>query len=388
MFFGRKKEIYLDYASTTPVLPEVLSVMRKYHTEDFHNPSSLYRSGVRMKKEFEKTKENILHAFEAQASKVVFTGSGTEANNLALLGMRNDEGRFDGMHFVTSNIEHSSVREVFGQIEKLGGEVTYLQVDEKGLIKPKDVLAAIKKNTKLISFILVHNEIGVIQDIKQISKMVRRAEKYLGIKVPIHLDACQAPNYLKIDMLRMGVQMLTVDGQKIYGPKGIGALVLKKNINLKPIIFGGKQEMGLRAGTEPISLIKGFEKALEIAERDRVRETERLTLLRDKAIEKILKEFPGSSLNGDSESRIAHNINICFPGLDAEYAVIQLDYAGICCSYASSCNSLGDTLTSLSVDVLGKKGCGGSSLRFTMGRMNCERDLDILLEKLKNIVDA
>jgi cysteine desulfurase len=387
-YFKKKKEkgIYLDYASTTPVLKEVLSIMNRYASDDFYNPSSLYRGGVLVKREIESAKKEIKELLNTQAAQVVFTASGTESNNLAILGMRNDEGKFDNMHFVTTNIEHTSTLSTFKEVERLGGEVTYIKVNSDGLIDPRDLLHMIKPNTKLISIILVHNEIGIIQDIKQISKMVRKSEKNLNIKVPIHIDASQAPNYLQVDMVRMGVDMITLDAQKIYGPKGIGVLIVKKGIELKPLVFGGKQEGGLRAGTENVGHIMGFTEALKIADRDRENETDRLMDIREEAIDRILAEFKGSSLNGSRENRVANNINICFPGLDAEYAVVQLDYANIQCSYASSCNSLGDSLTSYTVDALGKEGCGSSSLRLTLGRGTVKADMETLIKELKKIV--
>lgn len=383
----KKETIYLDHASTTPVLPEVVTEMNRYHTENFYNPSSLYRKGVLVKKDIDNYRKKINELLHTQATDVIFTASGTEANNLTLLGFRSNDGRFDGKHFVTSNIEHTSVLDVFSEIEKLGGSVTYIEVDEQGLINPKDILPAIKENTVLISFIFAHNEIGVIQDIKTISKMVRKAEKNLGVKVPIHIDASQAPNYVEINMLKIGVDMMTLDAQKIYGPKGIGVLIKKRSLDLRPVIFGGKQEDGLRAGTEPASLIAGFTKALEIAVKDQKKETKRLAELRDWMIERILKKFPDSSLNGSPSQRLANNINICFPGLDAEYAVIQLDYAGVLCSYASSCSSLGDSLASYAVDALKKGNCGSSSLRFTLGRSTTKKDLELVIEKLSEIID-
>ncbi len=382
----KKKKIYLDYASTTPVLPEVLLAMEPYWDKQFQNASSLYLTGVESKRAIESARSIVAESIGSQPRGIVFTGSGTEANNMAVLGLRNEKGRFDGMHLLTTVIEHPSIIESFKEAERLGAEVTFVGVNPEGIIDTRELSESITERTRLVSVMMVNNEIGTIQPIKEVAHHVRKAQKKFGTEILLHTDASQAPNYIEIDAIKLGVDMLTLDASKIYGPKGIGCLYVGARVSLQPIMFGGGQEKGLRSATEPAALIVGFAKALGVAVRDRDNEAIRLNKIRDYAIRKILKDFPKATLNGSAAERIPNNINICFPGIDSEYAVIQLDQAGIECSYASSCKSLGDDLSSYVVNALGKEGCGASSLRFSLGRGSKKSDIDILIKKLKKIV--
>ena len=376
----------MDYASTTPVLPEVVSAMEVYWNTDFFNASGLYRDAVSVASVLSDARKTIASAIGGQARDIIYTASGTEANNLALLGLRNSDGRFDGVHIITSVFEHPSIGETCAYVESLGGEVTYVSVDAEGIVQTRELLDALRPTTRLVSVMMVNNEIGTIQPIRVLVRMVRKAEKEFGTRIYIHTDASQALNYLPVSVQSLGVDMMTLDASKIYGPKGIGLLYKKDDVPLKPLVFGGGQEQGVRSATEATPLIVGFAQAVSMAVADRETETPRLEKLRDDAISRILSAFPAAELNGSPDMRIANNINICFPGLDAEYAVIRLDYGGIQCSFASSCSSLVDDTHSVSIKALGKTDCASSSLRFTLGRHTQKGDIDVLLKQLHKIV--
>jgi len=382
----KKKSVYMDYASATPVLPEVFSAMVPYFSRSFSNPASLYESGVKAKEAILESKHTIAKILGCSSSEIIFTANGTEANNLAFFGLVNSDGRFDGKHFVTMKTEHSSIKEIVNEIQKRGGEVSFADVKEDGSIDIKSLSSAIKENTVMVSVMMVNNEIGTIQPIKEISSVVRKARKKFGTNIIFHTDACQAPQYLPLDIEKLGISMLTLDASKIYGPKGIGLLFVKKGIKLYPIIFGGGQEYGLRSGTESVPQIIGFSKALSIVTEDRETESERIIKIKNYAISEIKKEFPNSRLNGSIENRIANNVNFCFPGNDSEFLVIKLGYMGIECAYASSCKTLGNDNASYVITSIGNADCASSSLRFTFGRFTKKEDIDFLIECLKKII--
>lgn len=388
--FNKKKNtqrVFLDYASTTPIDKKVLEAMGPFYIEKFFNPSSIYKEGVEIKNILKDTKESVARILHARKTDIYFTGSGTEANNLAILGLFKKYKKEDFVpHFIFSNIEHPSILEVAKEIEKQGGEFTLVEVNEEGLINPQDILAAIKENTVLVSVMYANSEIGTVQNIPQISRLVKKYKTGAGRNFSdypfIHTDASQAPNYLDINCERLGVDMMTLDGSKIYGPKGIGCLYKKHSVGLEPIIFGGGQEEGLRSGTENISNIIGFTKALEIAVGMREKESERLKELRDYFIDQILEKIPNASLNGSKEHRLPNNTNVCIPGINAEFEVIRLDEKGIACAYTTACKTLGDESKSYVVEALGKMDCAGSSLRFTFGRHTTKKDIDLTLQKI------
>ena len=388
-FFNKKpKRIFLDFASTTPVDSEVLNVMEKYQSVSFANPSALYKEALVNKEAVRESREKIAEVLNCRKEEVVFTSGGTEGNNLALLGVFEAHKNKDFTpHFITTNVEHPSILEVFKEIERRGGEVTYLTVNEAGLISSKNVLASIKTNTVLVSVMYANNEIGSIEPIREIGKVIKDWRQKNQTELPyFHTDACQAVLYLTIDVLKLGVDLLTLDGIKIYGPKGVGLLCVKNNVKISPYLFGGGQEKGLRSGTENVPAIVGLAFAIEKADSLRDSETFRLTQIRDYGIESILKSFPNSTLNGEKENRLPNNINICFTRLDSEFAVISLDVLGISASYSSSCRTLKDDSSSYVVGNLGKRDCALSSLRFTLGRETKKADIESLVEALKQVI--
>ena len=265
--------------------------------------------------------------------------------------------------------------------------MTYVPVNEEGIVNPKDIVAVVKENTVLISVMYANNEIGAIQPIREIGKKIKEIRNKSNAKIPyLHTDACQSALYLPLDVQKLNVDLMTLDGIKMHGPRGAGVLYVKRGVAISPATFGGGQEKGLRSGTENLPNAIGFAKALEIAEKKREEEGIRLAEIRDYGIEKILTTFPKATLNGSADARLPNNINICFPGLDAEFAVISLDVAGIAASYSSSCQILKENSSSYVVSALGKKDCEKSSLRFTLGQDSKKSDMDTLVVALEKII--
>jgi cysteine desulfurase len=416
------KRIFLDFASTTPLDKKVLKAMQPYFAENFGNPSALYKEGIQARDAVTAARKSISELLNTRSEEIIFTGSGTEANNLLLQGIFNFyKGKFQP-HFVTTVIEHPSVLETCRRyIEQNGGEVTYVPVEENGIVNPAAVKAALKPNTVLVSVMYANNEIGTIQPIREISRVIAEFNQSskgnvfaehasnsaefaapLGPDGPaqvsaqtlpfspriiLHTDASQAANYVDLSFQKLGVHAMTLDASKIYGPKGVGMLALKRQIEIAPTTFGGGQERGLRAGTENVSGIVGFARALEIAQELREKESTRLAELRDYFFESVIKEMPGVIINGDRFKRLPNNCNICIPKSDAEFNVIKLDHMGISCSAASSCLNLSDDSYSYVVESLGSNGkqCRESSLRFTFGRTTTKKHIDVLLRSLKSL---
>lgn len=388
---NNKSRIYLDYAATTPVDDEVIKAMIPYFADDFGNASSIYKEGLTARNALDASRKKIADILNARSEEIIFTSGGTEANNLAIFGaikaIEKSGIRPEDMHIITSCIEHPSVLEIFKMLEKKGLEVSYIGVDEFGIINPKDVRDAIQANTVLVSIMYVNNEIGTIQPIYEIAKIIRRGRKEKKSEIYFHTDASQAPLYLSIDVQKLGVDMMTLCGQKIYGPKGVGCLYKKKNIKLQSIISGGSQEMGLRAGTENIPLIIGFSKALELAEQNREKESRRLVKLRDYFMEELNKKIPQVKLNGSGKSRAPNNINVYIPRIDGEFFTIVLDSKGIACATKSACKENDEDKGSYIIEALGhSKERVESSLRFSLGKSVSKKDIDYVVKTLSESV--
>ncbi|MCI5108881.1 MAG: cysteine desulfurase, partial [Candidatus Pacebacteria bacterium] len=361
--------IYLDYASTTPIDKRVIREMKGL----WANPSSIHKEGILAKKKLEKARKRVARIMKIKTEEVIFTSGGTGSVNLAILGVVRN---FENPHIITSTIEHSAVLETCKYLEKNNlAEVSYASVDGEGLVSPKEIESLIKENTVLISIMYVNNEIGTIQPISEISKIIPR-------NVYFHTDASQAPNYLDIHMERLGVDMMAIDGSKVYGPRGIGVLAVKKDVKMSPILFGGGQEKGLRPGTENLPAICGLAKALEISNIERKKESERLLKIRDWFVDELKGNFPDCKINGSLKKRIPNNVNICFPKIDSEFLVIRLDQLGFATSFASSCQSDYSYVVS---KVSGEE-CGKSSLRISFGRDTNKRKLKRFIGVLKKIL--
>ncbi len=384
-FFKKNKRIFLDYASTTPIDPRVEKLMNDIQRNHFANPSAIYKEGVMAQEVLDDSREEISKILKIKKSEVFFTGSGTESNNLALFGVLYPMiKRGEKVHAITSKIEHPSILETFKTLEDFGVSVTYLPVEENGIVSPESIAKNICPETRLISIMYANNEIGTIQPIRKISNILSLRED--GEKIYFHTDASQAPLYLNTSLEYLGVDLMTLDSSKIYGPKGIGLLLKKRSVSISPLIHGGGQESGIRSGTENLAGIAGMAKALFIAENEKDKEIERLSELRDEFIDKVLTNFPRALLNGDKYLRLPNNANICFPGIDSEFAVLKLDSLGLSCSSSSSCRSRQENNSSYVIEALGRSECQSSSLRFTLGRFTSSSDIKKALDIMKKVL--
>jgi len=385
------KRVYLDYASTTPLDSRVKKEIDRYLDTDFGNAGAIHSAGVVAKKSLEESRRKIAGLLSAKSDEIIFTGSGTEANNIAIFGAviscRQRGILFEDMHFVTSMIEHSSVRECFRALEGRGATVTYVEVGARGVVDPKLVASALKDNTVLVSIMYANNEIGTIQPVREISKVIRahNSRKDKNLRTVFHSDGSQAPLYLPLNTESLGVDLLTLDGHKIYGPKGVGLLYISRGIDISPIMAGGFQERGVRPGTENIFGIVGLAKALELATKNRSKETKRLQTILDYSLSLIERRLPDARLNGSRKMRLPNNLNISIPGIDSEFLIIALDRHGISASTKSSC--LRDEPESYVIRALGDDGdYAKSSLRFSFGRDTTKADIDYLVEILVLLV--
>lgn len=380
-----KKRIYLDYASLTPIDPRIVREMGKYSKAGYANPSSLYIEGVAAKKALGEMRQRIAGTIHAQPDEIVFTSGGTEANVLALEGVIRS-AKIAGIknpHIIISNIEHSSIIETANFLEKDGCEVTRLSVDHLGIISVDELKKSIKPNTVLVSIMTVNNEIGSIQPIKEIAKVVRQAkarssdsEHEKPIYPLFHTDAAQAFLYEGLYVEKLGVDLMTLDGSKVYGPRGIGCLFVKRDTPIEPIIHGGGQERGMRSGTENLPAIAGFALALEIAMSCREKESKRVVGLKDEFVKIVLSKKPEIIVNGGGSP---HILNISIPDIkDNEFLLFQLDSAGIACSTKSSC--LRDEEESYVLKAIGANSL--NSLRFSFGRWTTMAEVRIAVREL------
>ncbi|MAF25424.1 cysteine desulfurase NifS [bacterium] len=381
------KKVYLDYAAATPLSPEVRRAMQPYLTEDYGNPSSLHDLGRSAKEAVEESRVFVARALGCRPEEIVFTAGGTEANNLAILGVLSIKGK---AHFITTNIEHPSVMETAEAFSASGGEVTYIPVESTGLVKPLKIIKAIKRSTLLISVMYANNEIGTIQPIQNLARELAKINKdrlKKGWKpVLLHTDACQAPSYLKMDVHALGVDLMTINGSKIYGPKQVGALFVSRKIKtILPVIHGGGQEAGLRSGTENVAGVVGLSKALTLAIKNRTRESARLIKLRDYLTSELVK-ISGIVVNGDLENRLPNNVNISVTGFDGETLIIYLDKQGIMASTGSACSSTKIEASHV-IKALGlPRAHALSSIRFSLGRANTKQDMDVVVSALKKVL--
>ncbi len=380
------KEIYLDHAATTYVRPEVKAVMDKFYSQEFGNPGSFHTLGLRAKEALDQARNTIAKIIGAKPEEVIFTGSGTESINLAIKGLalagKNSANKGKN-HIITSKIEHEAVLETCRYLEKYEGfEVTYLNVDKFGMVSPKDLEKAIKKSTILISIMYANNEIGTIQPIKELVKIAKKHN------VLFHTDACQAAGALDINVKNLGVDLMTLNSSKIYGPKGVGMLYKKENLNLVPIIHGGGQESGLRSGTQNVPGIVGFAKALELAQAEKEEENKKLIYLRDKLISGIKSRIPKVILNGHPTERLPNNASLTFLDVEGEAMMLYLNESGICTSSGSACTSYSLQPSHVIIAMGYPYEIAHGTLRFTLGKQTTEKDIDLVLEVLPGIVES
>jgi len=374
-----KKRIYLDYAATTPVDPRVAGAMLPYFSENFGNTMSLHAFGQEAKYALEESREQVSGLMGSRQDEIIFTGSATESNNLALKGIAL-ANKNKGKHIIISSIEHPCVMESARWLEEQGFKVTRLKVDKYGQVSLRDLRPAIKKDTILVSIIHASNEIGTIQPIERIGRICREKGVYF------HTDAVQSFGKISIDVNKMNVDLLSASSHKMYGPKGAALLFIRKGVRIEPILHGGGQEQGLRSSTVNVAAIVGFAKACEIAKKEMKKEELRISGLRDRLIKGVLGRVPDSYLNGHLEKRLPNNANFGFRGVEGESIVIQLDLAGIAASTGSACSSasLEPSHVLLAIGLKHQEAHG--SLRISLGRWTKERDIVYLLKVLPGIV--
>jgi cysteine desulfurase len=387
-----KRKIYLDYASTTPVDPRVFAAMKPYFSNIFGNPASIHHFGRKANEAVEKARKCAADFFRCDPGEIVFTSGATESNNLAVKGtivakISHFSQKKAKPHIVTTQFEHSCVLNSCKKLEEQGmAEVTYLPIGRNGIVNVNEVKKAIKENTALVSIMYVNNEIGTIQPLKEIGKLIAKENKNREEKILFHADAVQAVNYLDCNVNNLSVDLLTASAHKIFGPKGVGLLFIRKNTPLKKIQDGGGHESGLRAGTLNVPGIAGFGAALELAEKERARNYKIVEKLRDHTIARILKEIKGVKLNGSREKRIPNNANFIFRDVEGEGMLLGLDLAGIAVSTGSACSS-GDLRPShvLTAIGLGEEESHGS-LRVTLGKYTTKQEIDFFVDTLKEVV--
>lgn len=375
-----KNKIYFDHSATTPVDKSVLSALNPYFTKDFGNASSIHGFGQTAIAAVDEAREKIADFFGCKTREIFFTSGATESDNLVILGLAQK-----GDHIITSQIEHPAILEAAKEMERRGVEVTYLPVNSEGLVLLDSVKNAVKENTKLISIMYVNNEIGTIQPIAKIGAWLKEINKNRSQKIYFHSDAVQATNYCPMNVDELGVDLMSISGHKIYGPKGIGVLYKRQGLSLKPIIFGGHQESGVRSGTLNVPGIVGIAKAIEMIVSDK-KSNEKIRKMRDKLVSEILKKIPNSQLNGSLIERVPANAHLSFYGVEGESMLLLLDQEGIAVSTGSACSSgslsPSHVLLALGIDVLLAHG----SLRITLGKYNTEKEVEKLIEVLPKIV--
>ncbi len=372
--------IYLDYAATTPTHPEVVKAMLPYFSDAFGNPSTLYSYGREARGAVEEARSKIARLINAQSEEIVFTSGGTEADNSAIKGAAY-ASEHKGNHIITTTIEHHAVLEPCKFLEERGFVVTYLTPDRQGLVDPEDVASAITDKTILISIVHANNEVGTIEPISEISKLAG------GRGLIFHTDAVQTVGHIPVDVEELGVDLLSISAHKLYGPKGIGALYIRKGTKLTPFIHGGAQEKGQRAGTENTPGIVGFGKAMEIAGREMTPEAERLTRLRDRLIKGLLGQGGDVRLNGHPTKRLPNNVNVTIDSINGELVLSDLELEGIYASAGSACSSANPEPSHVLLALGLSAEQARSSLRFTLGRETTGDDIRRLLEVLPGIIE-
>lgn len=377
------RRIYFDYAATTPVHPEVVEAMKPYFADVFGNPSSIHSFGREAKEAIEQARDRVASLIGVKNEEIVFTSGGTEADNFAIKGVAfatcSAGTRKKGNHIITSTIEHHAVIESCKFLETQGFEVTYLPVDEYGLVNPEDVRKAINSKTILISIMHANNEIGTIEPIEEIGRIAREKGVYF------HTDAVQTIGHIPINLKELPIDLLSMSAHKLYGPKGVGALYIRKGVKIVSFMHGGEQEHNRRASTENVAGIVGFGKACEVANREMEEERKKLVMLRDKLIKEILR-IENSRLNGHPTLRLPNNVNVSIEFIEGESMLLNLDLKGIAASTGSACSSSALEPSHVLLAIGLSPEIAHSSLRFTMGKYTTEDDVDYLLEVLPPIV--
>src|SRR5512137_1298951 len=373
------KRIFLDHAATTPADPRVVEAMLPFFSESFGNPSSIHSLGLETRTAVAEAREKVARLIGAASDEIIFTSGGTEADNLAIKGVAQANAE-KGKHIVTTRIEHHAVEESCRYLEKQGFKVTFVGVDKDGLVDPRGVEKAVTPETILISVMHANNEVGTIQPIAEISRVARSRGAYF------HTDAVQTVGHIPAKVDELGVDLLAVSAHKLYGPKGVGMLYVRKGTRIVSFLHGGGQERGLRASTENVPGIVGLGKAADIAQAEMDGESKHVTRLRDKLIKGLLERIPQVRLNGHPTQRLPNNVNISVASVEGESVAVSLDLEGIAVSTGSACSSEAmepsHVLTAMGVPVELARG----SVRFSLGRENTDAEIDCVLEAFPRLV--
>lgn len=381
------KEIYLDYAATTPVRKEVLKAIMPYFSKNFANASSFHSSGLTAKKALKESREKIAKILNCLPEEIIFTGSGTESINFAIKGIalkKLIEGKKGTI--ITQKTEHHAVLETLDWLKKFGFNIIELNVNNEGIVQLKELEEKILEEEKkgneviLVTIMYANNEIGTIQPIKEIAQICHQN------KILFHTDACQATEYLNLDTKELGIDLMTLNGSKVYALKGTGLLYKKKSVEIEPLLHGGGHEFKLRAGTENVPGIVGLAKAIELAEKEKKSESKRLTKLRDYFIKKVQKEIFKSYLNGSKTKRLANNVNISFEGVEGESILLRLNEKGIRASTGSACTSQSLDPSHVLLAIGREHGLAHGSMRFTLGKYTTKKEIDYTIKELKKTI--
>lgn len=377
--------VYVDYAAATPLDDRVAAVMHHDEQDFYANPSALHTPGIAAATELQKLRARLAKQLQVTSEELIFTGSGTEADNLALLGAARANKKH-GNHIIISSIEHKAIFEVAAALEREGFRISYAPVTRDGFVTPAAIEQVLTPQTILVSVMLVNNEVGTIQPISEIHNVLRTKKGSSFIPL-LHVDACQGATTLSIKPTQLGVDLLTLNGAKIYGPKGTGLLYVKKGVAVEPLVWGGGQEWGLRAGTESLMQIAGFVEAFVLVQRNAVRENKRLKLLVDEFRSHVQKLVPSCVINTPADSVVPSILNVAFPGIEGESLVLELDAQGIYCSTGSACASK-DLTPSHVLLAMGKSAKNAqSSIRFSFGKETTSEDLEYVLSVLPKAIE-
>lgn len=384
-----KHSIYLDYAAATPAAPSVMTAMAPYFSMQFANPSSLHYAGSKAGRALATARATLASNIGAQPHEIIFTSGGTESINLALQGTVAAIKKHQH-HCITTTIEHAATLKTFEALRQQDHRITSIPCSPDGIVDTKKIIDAITPTTTLVSIIYVQNEIGTIQPVEEIGKaLVRVNRKRIQTGMPrilFHIDACQAPLWIRIDVEKLHADLLSLDASKMYGPKGVGLLYIRRGVKIAPILFGGGQEQGLRAGTEPVALIVGFATALHHVTRHNTKESKRVARLRDSMMQRLEKEIVDCKITGNRTQRIPNNVHVTLPNREGEDLVLRLDRAGIAASTGSACSSAESTESHVMKALQLPANRIAGSLRFSLGYQTTQQDIDTAVTALKKII--
>ena len=381
-----EKLIYMDYAATTPTRQEVVNTMLPYMTTNFGNPSSIYTLAQDARNAVDSARKTISQILGSRSSEIVFTSGGTESDNTAIKGV-SFAMKHLGNHIITSMVEHHAVLHTCQQMEQFGFDVTYLPVDHNGQVRIEDLENSLTENTILVSIMYANNEIGTIQPIKDMVRTVKNKANELSKTIVFHTDAVQAVGHVDIDVTELGVDMLSMSAHKFYGPRGVGALYVKRGTPFESLLAGGGQERQRRSGTENVPGIVGMAHALQLTHTDRKHESLRISKMRDRVVTELSNSVENLVFNGHPINRLDNNVSVSFKGVEGEPVLMGLDFAGICASSGSACSSASVEPSHVLLAIGRSAEEAQGTLRITLGRDNSEEDIDYLLDVLPNLVN-